>query len=263
MTPLALALGCAFGPGEGFSEVAGATLRVALEPGAARDLGDGAVLTDQAYAVELDAMTLAVDALALQELQGGGSAEFDPSDPPAGYSNCHGGHCHADDGGLVDYADIEAELAGGVASFADIVSLSAGVDADLLAGRTVDLAAAEPSPHLPLADISRASLGVGALALSASVTGGELGDEALPLSLSLDYGGSITAGFELPVDRDLDPSITIAASLVIDGTLFDEIAFADRADEGALVIDDPDDPIAVAVLSALSAAALTVEARAE
>ncbi|MNS53348.1 hypothetical protein D3C72_861010 [compost metagenome] len=38
--------------------------------------------------------------------QAAGSATFDPANPPPGYSLCHGGHCHRDDGALVDYADI-------------------------------------------------------------------------------------------------------------------------------------------------------------
>ena len=39
-------------------------------------------------------------------------AGLDPAKPPAGYSLCHGGHCHADDGRLVDYAEVQTELLG-------------------------------------------------------------------------------------------------------------------------------------------------------
>jgi len=46
---------------------------------------------------------------------------FDPADPPEGYSLCHNGHCHADSGELVDYEDISAELAGGQTSAGGVV----------------------------------------------------------------------------------------------------------------------------------------------
>ena len=97
MIPLLL-LGCAFGPGHGFGEIAAADLAVAFEPGEARDLGDGWVLANTGDRFTLDTLVFTVESLDLLALEGGGSATFDPANPPAGYSLCHGGHCHADDG---------------------------------------------------------------------------------------------------------------------------------------------------------------------
>ncbi|RAL25332.1 hypothetical protein DL240_03735 [Lujinxingia litoralis] len=50
----------------------------------------------------------------IREVDGqAGSADFDPANPPPGYSLCHNGHCHSDDGRLVDYASIASESGGG------------------------------------------------------------------------------------------------------------------------------------------------------
>lgn len=40
--------------------------------------------------------------------QGTGMTDFDPSDPPPGFTLCHQGHCHTDDGRIVTYEEIEA-----------------------------------------------------------------------------------------------------------------------------------------------------------
>jgi len=42
--------------------------------------------------------------------EGGSGGTFDPSNPPPGYSLCHNGHCHSDEGELVSYEEVEAEM---------------------------------------------------------------------------------------------------------------------------------------------------------
>ena len=254
---LALALlGCTFTPGAGFSEITGAELTALLAPGAARDLGDDTVLTNLSYEVRLDSLALELDDWALQTLEGG-AEEFDPANPPDGYSLCHGGHCHYSDGSLVDYADIQAELAGGDATYADEVRFALGDSADLLAGASWSLAP-EGSAQLPLVSLSRSVVRAGALSLSGEVSGGALGDIAAPLSVVITEVGELPALLSLTVDRDLAPRIALTAELIAGGTLFDDIDFVDLvdADDGHIRLDGTD--AGATLLEALYDGALSV-----
>jgi hypothetical protein len=106
-------LGCALDRGSGFSTLDGATLEVGLKPGAARDLGDGKVLTDQGYEVTIERAVVLVQGMQLQKVDGTRDLSFDRANPPQGYGSCHSEHCHRDDGALVSYEEIELELLGG------------------------------------------------------------------------------------------------------------------------------------------------------
>lgn len=244
-----LLLGCTAGPGAGFGELASATLDAALVPGEARDLGGGAVLTNLAYAVTPTVMTLELGSVALLELQGAGGATFDPANPPEGYGLCHGGHCHRDDGALVAYADVEAELAGGGASFVAVATLPVDATVDLLAGAHLDL---EPeSPILPKADVSKLTLGVGALHLEGVVEDGDRG--VWPLRIDLPLDAELGAGFDLVLDRASDPVLDLTVALEPGGTLFDDLDFAALAADDAVVLDDPDAAASLTLATALLA----------
>lgn len=81
-----------------------------FEPELSRLDAVGRLKTANDFRVELEGLELdagPVELIAALE----GAAGFDPAAPPAGYSLCHNGHCHADDGRLVPYEDIAAELA--------------------------------------------------------------------------------------------------------------------------------------------------------
>ncbi len=68
--------------------------------------------TSSNYLIEVEKLRLTIPSLRMS-LAAAGAADFDPANPPPGYSLCHNGHCHHDDGRLVDYEDIALELAGG------------------------------------------------------------------------------------------------------------------------------------------------------
>lgn len=98
---------------------------------ATRETDDGAVRTVLQYHVSVDELSLELAEVQLLGAAEGASAGFDPASPPEGYSLCHAGHCHADDGTLVDYADIEQELLGGSSGGAvasSVVDASAPLD---------------------------------------------------------------------------------------------------------------------------------------
>lgn len=104
-----LATACAFSPGEPWG-AASFVLQAQIVPGAERVLPDGKLATAAGYALTLDHAELSWAGLGLQMAAAAGGS-FDPAKPPVGYSLCHHGHCHATDGRLVDYAEIEAQLA--------------------------------------------------------------------------------------------------------------------------------------------------------
>jgi hypothetical protein len=70
---------------------------------------------DADFAVDVFELELATVRLIETGAAAGTGAEFDPQNPPAGCSLCHGGHCHCD-GELVDYDELRARVADGGAS---------------------------------------------------------------------------------------------------------------------------------------------------
>jgi len=116
---LALALlgGCAFEDGDPWG-VADLSLDVMFAPSADRLSSDGWLRTSADYEVRVDTMRLEIDGLTIRIGDDSGQAiGFDPANPPAGYSLCHNGHCHAADGRLVPYEEIAAEVGGAPSGF--------------------------------------------------------------------------------------------------------------------------------------------------
>jgi hypothetical protein len=115
--------GCAWGPGAGFATLQKAVTTQALPISADRLDETGRWKTDNGYRltiaerlVRVHVAGVTIDGPAAAGAAATASAAFDPANPPPGYSLCHGGHCHRADGALVDYADIQASLAGGNAA---------------------------------------------------------------------------------------------------------------------------------------------------
>jgi hypothetical protein len=238
MNPLLLALltGCTLQPGTGFATLTGVDLTLALEPGDARDLGDQTILTDAGYQVQIDSMVLTVDRLALVELLGG-STSFDPANPPEGYSLCHGGHCHHDDGRLVDYAEIEAELAGDSATFDDVVSLDVGRDSELWDANTWALDVPAELAELPATTLRRVSVHGDWLSLNGTAISGALGDERVDVTASLALSTSFDGPYDQVIDREAPATFVLAVDLIIDGTLFDGLDLATLAVDGHVSLD--------------------------
>jgi hypothetical protein len=234
---------CADGPGHGFATLESATLHASFEPGVARDLG-GAVLTNRGYQVSLEALELDVESISLEALEGAGSgALFDPSHPPAGYSLCHGGHCHADDGRLVEYADVEAELAGGSASFEPIVTLRVAEAVALVPARELALHHFEPSGELPETTLRRIVVSAAAFRARGSILGGALPASGTPLFVELEGPFAFTRGLMLMVDRKGPEKLELRVRLGARGTLFDDLELAELAGaQGIRIVDRESEP---------------------
>lgn len=251
---------CTFAPGAGFGDLAEASLSAALVPGAARDLGGGEVLTQAGYAVRVDTFELDLGDLSLLALSGGGSTSFDPANPPEGYTLCHGGHCHADDGSLVDYADIEAELAGGTAAFQAVVTLPVAATADLVGGATFDLDTSAWH-QLPAGDVSKLEIGASAVRIEGIVRRHPDDGWSAPLTVDLPLAGALGTGFDLPLARGEDPTISLGVAVEPDGTLFDALEFSALEGDEGVVLDSLDDEAGAALAATVLAVApvVTVE----
>ncbi|HJN77229.1 MAG TPA: hypothetical protein QGF58_25110 [Myxococcota bacterium] len=197
---------CTMQPGTGYASLDEVLLDVAFDPTEARDLGDGLVLTDTGARVQFQVLELDVAELRVEELIGG--VTFSEQDPPDGYSLCHNGHCHADDGELVDYATIEAEIGGG--SFETALSWPIDGTIDALAGETLTLSSCPQD--LPELSLRRLSIDVTELRFEGTVDGQELW---------ASMSGDALGPFTLDVDRSAPEAFSLDAALIFDGTGFD------------------------------------------
>jgi hypothetical protein len=259
-----LSCGCTFEDGTGFATLERAELSVALVPGEARDLGDGSLLTDKAYELRLETAVIRLEVVELKELSGGGGGggSFDPANPPPGYSNCHSGHCHAADGSLATFEEIQTELAGGAASFVPIVSCAVPEPLDLWSGERVLLEQGAPSTELPRANVQRLSITVSELELrgeaSAGPAVGGIGATPVPLEIVLPIAAAFEKSFELEITRDEPGKFSLAVDVVVTARLFDGIEWSALVTEGALSLTDPEDPAALTLVGSLLASEVRV-----
>ena len=245
LVPLLVLSGCALDAGEGFA-VLEPTVSAGYTPLPSRDAGNGFQQLASDFQVRLDAAALGVDHVALltSGSSGGGGGgtggTFDPANPPPGYSLCHGGHCHRDDGALVDYEDIQAEMNGGGATApTTVAALHVDDELDLLASETRE-PECEPDCELPRTTVTRARWDVTALRLQGvvrdnratprfqgelpfrldlAVEGGEGEEEAEPLV-------TLNGVLDVPSDRENEPRVKLALALVMTPTLFDGLDWA-------------------------------------
>jgi hypothetical protein len=257
MTSLFIVLaasGCTFEDGGGFGTLEEATVTARLEPGAARDLGGGAVLTAMGYRVQVDAASLAVESIALETVTGGegGGGIFDPADPPFGCTLCHGGHCHCPGGELVSYEELQARLSGGgAAAYTTLASAALDAELTLRPAGTATTGAFEPGPVLPRTTIARVTVPLGRFHVEGSVTAAALGDRVVPLAIDLDVDGPMTALVSQDVDRGTPARIRIDVDLLVDGTVFDGLDFPALEVAGRIDITAMDAPGAETLLTAL------------
>jgi hypothetical protein len=128
--------GCASGPGGPFATVDGVIASEYAVP-LDRALPDGWAKLATDYQLRINSARIGVVDAELRARTGGGGgsgATFDPANPPPGYSLCHAGHCHRDDGALVSYEDIQAELASGGPTVNTIVRFPVSAELQALPG---------------------------------------------------------------------------------------------------------------------------------
>lgn len=238
LLPLMLLSGCALDAGEGFA-VLEPTVSAGYTPLSSRDAGNGFQQLASDFQVRLDAASLGISHVELLSAAtggstGGGSGEtFDPSNPPPGYTLCHGGHCHRDDGALVSYEDIQAELNGGGGATSSLVAaLHVDAELDLLASQTLT-PECEPDCELPKGTVSQAHWDVSALRLEGAVRDHRAtprfeGERPFRLDLAVEGEEEeaeplveLSGALDIPADREHEPRVKLALALAITPTLFD------------------------------------------
>jgi hypothetical protein len=241
--------GCTLFAGEPWGE-AELKADVRFSPEASRLTDDGALKTAKDYALVLETLTLGVREIDLVMSEGGtAAAAFDPANPPPGYSLCHGGHCHADDGRLVDYDDIAIEVAGagGAGEFTALRPAREGV-IDLLAGTPV-----EPSFDdclddclLPRGSFVSSGMTLESLVVDATVfdlrpaSGARLPASGVAVSVRVPLDARVDARVEGAIDDTSSPRVEIVLHLEVTEALFDGVDFA-----AVLGSDPPDTRVAL------------------
>ena len=250
--------GCALGDGEGFGRLEPGRVEVGLEIGPAREVSYDALVTDLGYQVELSECSLELDRFELQTLlaAGSGNTRFDPANPPAGWTLCHGGHCHAEDGSLESYEEVQAKLAGGTARWEAVATAKLDRTFDLLEPDVHSLRNYEPQPELPRVVLGRAAVFGKTFRCRGQVRAGDAEPRALALDLSL-AAEPMSVPLDESISRDGPETLTPAVRIRVGGSLFDEIDFA--AIEGAPIrIDDGSEAAALTVERLVEATTLTV-----
>jgi hypothetical protein len=248
---------CTWEPGHGFATLETLRLRTALELSEERD-HDGALLTDLGYLVRLSELTLELHQVELLSLEAGAA---DTVDPASGQGACHGEHCHADDGSLVDSAAAQSETTDTTAHWVAVATLPVERSVDALQGKTLTLKHVEPSRELPAALINRVTLATEGVTVRGSVERAAVGEspalEAIPFVVELKVGPALSAEVALDVSRDSPAVLQPRLSVTWHDTLFDGIDFSALAEDGALQLTDAANPAARQLLAALAKAELS------
>lgn len=232
---LASLAGCALEAGGPFATVE-PTFEARYAALADRDAGEGFQKLASDYQVRLTRAELGIDTIGLLQGGTGETASFDPANPPEGYGLCHGGHCHRDDGALVSYEEIAAELAGGSDGLTAALALPVGARDLLAAGRTA--LGCEPSCELSMGTLRRAELRASRLVLEGVVRDGRAEARLAPRSFRLDTPvdagaeGLIAAVLKLPADGDSPPRVSLGLTLELTAKLFDPVDWAAAQVEG-------------------------------
>jgi hypothetical protein len=245
MLPLLLACAsCAWEAGEGFATLE-PTARVAFVPLEDREAGEGWQRLDTDFQARITAGSMRISHIELLgPASAGGGGSFDPANPPPGYSSCHGGHCHREDGALVTYEEIEAELGGGGAAAPVVASLLLG-DVDLRVPAEQALSCT-PDCELPRTELQRMRWPVEVLTLEGHVRDGRasprlLGERPFRVVLSAPAQGALVTLEEalvLASDRSEPPRVSLALQLDVTARLLDGLDWSTATEaEGVLVVD--------------------------
>jgi hypothetical protein len=243
--------GCAFEEGNPWGR-ADLGLVLDFQPVDGRLTPEGRLKTASDYAVALDRLSVRVDAMSLVLGASGESAlgEFDPANPPEGYGLCHGGHCHADDGRLVSYEEIAAEMGAEAGGGFRLDLPTVGSGAFDVAGGAAEVAFGECPDACELEE--------GSLALvEASLTGLEaegrvfdrrtgearrLPEAGVPFRGKVDGSVVVKVPVSGAVGNGKPVGVRVRASLVLTERVFDRV---DWAAGGLPTGDDPLDLSAV------------------
>lgn len=228
---LALISGCADDEGEPWG-VAEFDVTTSFLPDSDSRIDDqGRLITSSNYLLDVDSLTLRVNSASVDSAAEA-AADFDPANPPAGYSLCHNGHCHADDGSLVDYEDIAAELSQSSGSSSVVHAIDTTVEINQQSTQ-VPLNECSNQCQLEQGHVVAVSLATAELVLSGRIYQ-DLSDSDWPTdgvatNVTIELSSTFTQALSLEVDRGKQQRIELNLLLEVSQTLFDGVDFADES----------------------------------
>lgn len=238
--------GCAWEPGQGFAVVQ-PTVHAAYEPLPDRTADNDYQRLSSDYQVRVESASLqlsSIELLASAGGSGGGSGTFDPAHPPPGYSLCHGGHCHRDDGALIPYEQVAAGAGGGGGSTV-VVTLPVGEPFNLLASEPLAVGC-EPGCELPETQVSQGRWGVQSLHFEGAVRDSRAtprfpGERRFKLDLATTDGDEPVAvldgAVDLASDRSTPPQAKLDLELALTAALFDTVDWSTLAQDSSGVVN--------------------------
>jgi hypothetical protein len=237
--------GCTWEPGQGFAVVE-PTVRAAYESLPSRDVGNDYQRLSSDYQVHVESAELELSGVELIASAGGAPGSFDPANPPPRYSNCHGGHCHRDDGALIPYEQIAEEMGGGGGS-RTVVTLPVDQPMNLLAPEPREVGCT-PDCALPRAEVSQGRWGLETLRIEGTVRDSRPtprlpGERRFLLNLTSTGEAPVavlSGPVDLPSDREHPPRAKLALNLVLTAALFDPLDWGALAVETDGVVDFAD-----------------------
>lgn len=188
---------CTLSEGSDWGQLA-PTLAVTLEQGDRLD-AQGAMRVGNGYVIQWANAQVNVRGLEMVYGATQGAQSFDVANPPEGYSLCHNGHCHSDDGKLVPYEDIEAAQAAlsGQPDQTDAYLLTRQVE--LLSPSTITPKACPTQCPLRDGALTRAQVSVDTITLSFEVVD-TTQDARLAEPLMVDVTVDISQVIRAPLD---------------------------------------------------------------
>ena len=231
-----LTTGCAFDDGNPWGR---ATFEVAamFDPPGSR-LDDGLLKTAKDFRVEVETLEVTLEAIELEVSTSGEVGEFDPANPPPGYSLCHNGHCHFEDGSLVDYEDIAVEQAGGDFVVTQTIDGAVNLGAQ---PRAASLGQCSMNCQLERGALGVVRLRVSNVRLVATVTDTR---DRLAEPLEIDRSFPVDATVSVPVEGQI--GVGEPGGVQIGATFEMPAGFLDRVD-----FDDPETEFSLAISGAI------------
>jgi len=192
-------------------------------------LTNGDWRTNRDYGVRIEKLELEIEAIEIQEMISGASSTsipFDPSQPPAGYSLCHNGHCHRSDGALISYEEIQRGTVG-AEQWQTRLNIGMGTTIQLSTDRASNRQISACEPHC---ELSEATWGRAIARLKTLRGEGTIVDlsaqKRLPSPLAWKMELPLT-GQSIPLDLTISrrnpPQLKLQIALNPPGDLWDEI----------------------------------------
>ncbi len=239
--------GCAIDDGSPWGRLS-ATASVQWQPPVDRLTAAGELLTVNNEAVALSTIAVKIASVRAVMATTTTDTKFDPANPPPGYSLCHTGHCHKDDGTLPSYEQIKETLAkqgGAVAASITWAVTGQGWLAVHQGAATLELGACKPSCDIGRGKMARWQVDVSALKIAGKVRSttakGALSDAPRAFTMTWTAPASIRQPSTLAFDRDAPAGVNAKLSVQLPSTLLDDIDFKTTAVATATVNAPPTD----------------------